>query len=309
MRLFLLLQHLRVKHTHSLRARLMTTSIGHATPERAAELKESLAEIRQRVEAAGAKTASRTRPATLVAVSKYKPASDVLACYDAGQRDFGENYVQELVDKAAQLPQDIRWHFIGSLQSNKAKILASIPNLYAVQTVSSVKGATALHKALPADRPTPLNVLLQVNTSGEDAKSGVPPLTTGSPPAPLPAQADIDASELVQLAKRILMECPRLHLQGLMTIGSLAESLAAAEKPNEDFARLVGTRDALEAALERAGFRREDGKWGEEGRLLLSMGMSSDFEAALAAGSDIVRVGTGIFGARPKKEEVPVKGQ
>ncbi|KAI0331864.1 hypothetical protein GY45DRAFT_549668 [Cubamyces sp. BRFM 1775] len=289
----------------SMSSAVPTVPLVRATPERAEELKEALAEIRQRVEAASAKAAApRTTPPVLVAVSKYKPASDILACYDDGQRDFGENYVQELVDKAAQLPQDIRWHFIGTLQSNKAKILASIPNLYAIQTVSSTKGASALNKALPADRPTPLNVLLQVNTSGEDAKSGVPPLSAGSPPAALTDASAVDGSELVQLARHVLAECPRLRLQGLMTIGSLAESLAADEKPNEDFARLAATRDALQAALARAGFPPESGKWGEDGRLLLSMGMSSDFEAALAAGSDIVRVGTGIFGARPKKEEV-----
>ena len=174
----------------------------------------------------------------------------------------------------------------------------AIPNLYAIQTLTSAKAATALNKALPEDRSSPLNVLLQVNTSGEDQKSGVPPLTAGTP------EAEVDSSELVQVAKHILAECPRLRLQGLMTIGSLAESLTK-EKENEDFARLVSTRDVLEGALARAGFPRESGKWGDgEGRLLLSMGMSSDFEAALAAGSDIVRVGTGIFGARPKKEEV-----
>ncbi|KAI0636000.1 hypothetical protein C8Q77DRAFT_1155731 [Trametes polyzona] len=286
-------------------AAVPTVPVVRATAERAAELKESLTEIRQRVETASAKSPSRAGKPVLVAVSKYKPAADVLACYDEGQRDFGENYVQELVDKAAQLPQDIRWHFIGTLQSNKAKILASIPNLYAIQTVTSIKAATALNKALPADRPVPLNVLLQVNTSGEDSKSGVPPLTTGSPPAPLPADApEVAEAELVQVARHVIAECPRLRLQGLMTIGALAESLAAAEKPNEDFARLVATRDVLQAALAKAGFPPEEGRWGEDGRLLLSMGMSSDFEAALAAGSDIVRVGTGIFGSRPKKEEV-----
>ncbi|KAH9847647.1 hypothetical protein C2E23DRAFT_847483 [Lenzites betulinus] len=279
---------------HLLYRRMSATAsslpVVRATQERTAELKESLTEIKERV-------CTSARPSSkpvLVAVSKYKPAADVLACYDEGQRDFGENYVQELVEKAAQLPQDIRWHFIGTLQSNKAKILASIPGLYAIQTVTSAKAASALNKALPADRPAPLNVLLQVNTSGEDAKSGVPPLDHTAP-------AD---AELVQLARHVVAECPRLRLQGLMTIGALAQSLAAGEKENEDFVRLVATRDALHAALGRAGFPAEDGRWGEEGRLLLSMGMSSDFEAALAAGSDIVRVGTGIFGSRPKKEEV-----
>ncbi|KAI0649044.1 hypothetical protein C8Q79DRAFT_489415 [Trametes meyenii] len=281
-------------------AAVPTVPVICATPERAAELKESLLEIRQRVEEASAKAASPSGKPLLVAVSKYKPASDVLACYENGQRDFGENYVQELVDKAAQLPQDIRWHFIGTLQSNKAKILASIPNLYSTQTVTSIKAASALNKALSADRPGPLNILLQVNTSGEDAKSGVAPLSAMDP-----ADAEAEGNtELVQLARHVLAECPRLRLQGLMTIGALAASLASAEQPNEDFVRLVATRNALQAALARAGFPAEEGKWGEGGRLLLSMGMSSDFEAALSAGSDIVRVGTGIFGSRPKKEEV-----
>ncbi|PCH42133.1 hypothetical protein WOLCODRAFT_25156 [Wolfiporia cocos MD-104 SS10] len=263
-----------------------------ATSERTAELRGALVEIRTRVQhAAGS---SVERPPTLVAVSKYKPASDVLACFDAGQREFGENYVQELVDKAQELPADIRWHFIGTLQSNKAKTLASIPNLYAVQTVTSVKAASALNKALPDLRTEPLHVLLQVNTSGEDAKSGLPPLAPGGP----------RDAELVQLARHVVVECPRLHLQGLMTIGALTESLASAEKPNEDFDRLGQTRDVLQAMLAEEGFAPEEGRWGEGGKLLLSMGMSSDFEAALRAGSDIVRVGTGIFGSRPKKEEV-----
>ncbi|KAI1796880.1 hypothetical protein LXA43DRAFT_1057277 [Ganoderma leucocontextum] len=271
-----------------------------ATLERASELKESFAEIRQRVEAASSSSPSRTANTApvLVAVSKYKPASDIFAVYEHGQRDFGENYMQELTEKASQLPQDIRWHFIGTLQSNKAKTLASIPNLYSIQTLTSTKAATALNKALPEDRTSPLNILLQVNTSGEDQKSGVPPVTPSMP------EYEVDGAELVQVAKHILAECPRLRLQGLMTIGSLTESLSQ-EKENEDFACLVSTRDVLEGAFARAGFPRESAKWGDENnRLLLSMGMSSDYEAALAAGSDIVRVGTGIFGARAKKEEV-----
>ena len=174
----------------------------------------------------------------------------------------------------------------------------AIPSLYSIQTLTSTKAATALNKALSEDRPSPLNILLQVNTSNEDQKSGVPPLTPSMP------ESEVDGAELVQVAKHILTECPRLRLQGLMTIGSLAESLSA-EKENEDFACLVSTRDVLEGALARVGFPRESAKWGDENnRLLLSMGMSSDFEAALAAGSDIVRVGTGIFGARAKKEEI-----
>ncbi|KAJ6507689.1 proline synthetase associated protein [Mycena vitilis] len=266
--------------------RAMSTSTNEQLAARSAEILESLAEIRSRVASASSST-----PATLVAVSKYKPASDIQACFSDGQLDFGENYVQELEDKAKALPLEIRWHFIGTLQSNKAKFLAAIPNLYSIQTLTSTKAATALNKSLPAERTTQLNILIQINTSGEDAKSGLPPLT---------ADADAAKAELTQLARHIVAECPRLRLQGLMTIGALEQSLHAGEA-NADFERLKGTRDVLAQTL-TAEFG-EVGKWGAEGtgRLLLSMGMSSDFEAALKAGSDIVRVGTGIFGARPKK--------
>lgn len=172
-----------------------------------------------------------------------------------------------------------------------------IPNLYAIQTLTSAKTATALSKHISPDRP-PLNVLLQVNTSGEDNKSGLSPLSTSS------SNTDGD-TELTKLARHIITDCPRLHLQGLMTIGSLVESLHSDEKPNEDFERLVQTRDLLQEVISKE-FPAVEGKWGLGGKLLLSMGMSSDFEAALQAGSDIVRVGTGIFGARPKKGQPAV---
>lgn len=161
--------------------------------------------------------------------------------------------------------------------------------------MTSTKGATGLNRYLSDERP-PLNVLLQINTSGEDNKSGVPPLDPN-------AESNASA-ELTKIATFITRSCPRLHLQGLMTIGSLTESLASAEKPNHDFETLIQTRDLLQAELLKE-FPEESGpQWGVERRLVVSMGMSSDFEAALKAGSDIIRVGTGIFGSRPKKEEV-----
>jgi PLP dependent protein len=184
------------------------------------------------------------------------------------------------------------------------------PNLHTVQTLTSAKTASALDKHLPPSRP-PLNVFLQVNTSGEDSKSGLSPLSSSSSSSSPSSQANADA-ELVALARHVVSACPRLRLQGLMTIGSLGESLGSNERgANEDFERLRETRDVLQGVLaaEFGVGGREEGsgkcRWGEEeegeGRLLLSMGMSSDFEAALGAGSDVVRVGTGIFGARPKK--------
>ncbi|KAF8624435.1 hypothetical protein AX17_007144 [Amanita inopinata Kibby_2008] len=285
------------------------TAASKATPEREEELLESLTDVRHRVQMAcssvGSSQPVQTQP-MLVAVSKYKPISDISACYESGsQLDFGENYVHELVDKAQALPRDIRWHFIGTLQSNKAKILASIPNLYAIQTLTSVKAASALNKSLPSERDAPLRVFIQINTSGEDSKSGLPLLSRSTTPTSTNANND---SELVQLAKHIVTECPRLRLEGLMTIGAIEQSLGAAsgEGQNDDFERLKETRDALQEWLSKElGQSSNSIQWGreEDGRLILSMGMSGDFEAAIKAGSDVVRVGTGIFGQRPPKSK------
>jgi hypothetical protein len=165
--------------------------------------------------------------------------------------------------------------------------------LYCIQTLGSIKAAKALNKALHPERLTPLRVLIQVNTSGEDSKSGLPPLTP----------SNLDDSELIKLAKYVVTDCPRLRLEGVMTIGALERSLVASDtETNADFDRLKETRDLLSNYLDTS-FGDVDRKWGDRnsGRLLLSMGMSGDFEAALKAGSDIVRVGTGIFGQRHAK--------
>ncbi|KIY44197.1 alanine racemase family protein [Fistulina hepatica ATCC 64428] len=278
----------------------MSTSL----EERRAELRTSLADIRARVDAATASSScltSNPRRPLLVAVSKYKPPSDILYCYeDSQQLDFGENYVQELVDKAKQLPQEIRWHFIGTLQSNKAKTLAAIPNLHTIETLTSTKAALGLEKALADQEGRTLNVLLQVNTSGEDAKSGLPSLPTDA--SAFNTNANMEELSLLALARLVLTQCPHLRLQGLMTIGALDQSLAASTgEENADFRCLLDTRDRLQTAL-RTAF--PDAKYGDDsGRLVVSMGMSNDFEAALRVGSDIVRVGTGIFGSRPLKGE------
>ena len=179
---------------------------------------------------------------------------------------------------------------------------AGVSNLHTLQTLSSIKAADAINRALAPEREqSPLNVLLQVNTSGEDSKSGLPPLTE------TPIDEDIDLEDnkftLLKLAQHVVRSCPRLRLQGLMTIGSLSESLSH-DEVNKDFETLKTTRDVLEEYL-RTLFASDEVKWGPDnrGHLLLSMGMSSDFEDAIRAGSDIVRVGTSIFGSRPKKNE------
>ncbi|KAK7006203.1 hypothetical protein R3P38DRAFT_3037283, partial [Favolaschia claudopus] len=224
---------------------------------------ENLTEIRSRVQQAVSSSSGSSKSATLVAVSKYKPVYDIQACFTDGQLDFGENYVQELEDKAKAVSRSCavnvvmasqHWFVDKPLSFNTGQLYKAIPNLYSV------------------------------NTSGEDSKSDT---------------KDVAAAELTQLARHIIKECPRLRLQGLMTIGALEQSLNAGDE-NADFERLKETRDVLIKALaEEFGVGVD--KWGEHGRLLLRHGMSSDFEAALKAGSDIVRVGTGIFGARHKK--------
>jgi PLP dependent protein len=224
----------------------------------------SLSQISERVSAASAKS-GRLRMPRLVAVSKTKPADAVREAYAAGHRHFGENYVQELVTKAGELPADIQWHFIGTLQSNKAKALLSVPNIFCVETVDREKAATALDAAAKSiGRESKLRVLVQVNTSGEESKSGCA------------------AEEAVALAKHVVDHCPRLELGGLMTIGAPDES----EEPIA-FRTLFETRDKVAEHLRVPAANLE-----------LSMGMSGDFEAAIRMGSDSVRVGSLIFGAR-----------
>ncbi|KUJ21628.1 uncharacterized protein LY89DRAFT_546065, partial [Mollisia scopiformis] len=248
-------------------------------PSRASALSSALKSIQQRIS-----TAAKGRSVRLVAVSKLKPASDILALYNEGQRHFGENYAQELLEKAAVLPRDIRWHFIGGLQSNKCKPLTStLPNLFLVSSVDSPKKATQLDKGrseLSPSPDSPLNIHIQINTSNESSKSGVSP-----------------GFEATALAKHIIDTCPNLNLLGVMTIGAIARSQEGGE--NEDFATLLRERDRLEEELGE----------GWKGRLECSMGMSGDFEEAVRGGSGEVRVGSTIFGERPRREDFVVKGE
>lgn len=157
----------------------------------------------------------------------------------------------------------------------------AIPNLFLLETLSSIKVADLLQKSISSDRTYPLNVYLQVNTSGEDAKSGLPPLDPSS-----------TEGELLDLAIHVLSECPDLKLLGIMTIGSWDASHDTS-KPNPDFTKLTETREHLQRLLKEKGH--------EVGELELSMGMSADFAQAVKEGSSSVRVGTRIFGERPKK--------
>ena len=257
------------------------------SPTRASHLSSSLHSILHRLT-----TLSPERPIRLVAVSKLHSANDILHLHSppTSHLHFGENYYQELLQKSLLLPKEIRWHFIGALQTNKCKPLAEqIPNLWCVESVDTVKKADALEKGrealLQSEKgngweDVPLRVCVQVNTSGEAEKSGVEP------------------SEAAALCKHIREKCPRLKLQGLMTIGAIARSQAVkeGENENEDFVTLREVRDQVARELES----------GEGESLELSMGMSGDWESAVRCGSDEVRVGSTIFGQRPSRKDAKI---
>ncbi|CAF9932584.1 hypothetical protein IMSHALPRED_008932 [Imshaugia aleurites] len=255
-------------------------------PTRATHLSTALTTILTRIETARPPSAP---PVRLVAVSKLKPANDILALHSAPQHHlhFGENYQQELLQKAVLLPREIRWHFIGALQTNKCRPLAEqVPNLWCVESVDTGKKADQLEKGRAAlcEREktyegVPLRVFVQVNTSGEEEKSGVEP------------------EGAVELCRHVRAQCPHLRLQGVMTIGAIARSKEAKDGgENEDFVRLREVRDRVVGELGLP-----------EGELELSMGMSEDFESAVRCGSNEVRVGSTIFGERPAKGDAKIK--
>jgi len=231
---------------------------------------QALRNVMQRAQQASDRANRPISQVRVVAVSKTKPVALIQDVYDAGHRHFGENYVQEILDKAPQMPEDIKWHFIGHLQSNKAKALVSgVPNLYMVEGVDSQKVANHLDRAVSGLGRQPLKVLVQVNTSGEASKSGVEP------------------SECLELAKHVKQECPNLRFSGLMTIGMLDYTSTP-----ENFKTLSSCREKVCKELDIP-----------EEECELSMGMSGDFELAIELGSTNVRVGSTIFGAR----EYPAK--
>jgi len=237
------------------------------SPSRQEELTQAYNNVLQEV------TKTSSRPVRLVAVTKLKPSSDIMALYNIGVRHFGENYVQELITKSQELPKDIQWHFIGGLQTGKCKDLAkSIDNLYAVEAVDSLKKCKKLDSVRHSLEGAQIQIYLQVNTSGEEQKSGY---------------SVSDLSDIEETVGYLTsLECKTLKLQGLMTIGSFSESTADVEE-NQDFAKLVELKNKL------------DEKFSLD--LELSMGMSNDYIQAIKQGSTNVRVGSLILGARPPR--------
>jgi len=225
-------------------------------------ISENALNVRQRIEEKCTSCGVAANSVQLIPVSKTKPKEAIMELYDSGFRHFGENYFQELLDKAAELPPDIQWHFIGHLQSSKSnRLIRDVPNLCVVETVDTLKLANKLHNACEvAERPS-LNIYIQVDTSGEDSKSGVSP------------------SKLSELVENIQSDCSRLNITGLMTIGAPGDLSC--------FDKLSDCRNKV------ADFLKVDSD-----SLALSMGMSGDFEDAIVRGSTSVRVGSTIFGAR-----------
>lgn len=228
-----------------------------------APVSESLNNARQRLARALEAAGRPVDDARLLAVSKTKPAALIRQAHACGQREFGENYLQEALDKQAELVdlEDIVWHFIGPLQSNKTRAVAE--RFAWVHSVDRGKIARRLAEHRPAHLG-PLNVCLQVNVSGETSKAGV-----------APEELDALADEIVEL--------PNLRLRGLMAIPAPASDPAAQRQP---LARLRQLQQALRQRLPQA---RLD---------TLSMGMSDDLEAAVLEGATLLRLGTAIFGAR-----------
>lgn len=197
----------------------------------------------------------------LLAVSKTKPIADIEAAIAAGQTQFGESYVQEAIDKVAYFKQNkaLEWHFIGPIQSNKSRLVAE--NFHWVQSVDREKIARRLNEQRPTNLK-PLKVLLQVNISGDDNKSGCHP------------------DEIDTLAQ-FINDCRQLELRGLMTI---TEQTDDKQKQLQYFQQMRACFDRLKDQYQQLD--------------TLSMGMSGDLDTAIAAGSTMVRIGTDIFGKR-----------
>jgi len=222
------------------------------------DITDHLADIVERVARAAELSHRAATSVTIVAVSKQQSSEAIAEAFRVGQLHFGESYAQEAVEKMDALRNlDITWHFIGSIQTNKTRLIAE--RFQWVHTVDRAKVAARLNDQRPHFAP-PLNVLIQVNQAGEEQKAGI-------------------TEELVAPLAREILTLPHLKLRGLMTI-----------PPRDDaggerwFRRLADLRDRLV----RDGFELDT----------LSMGMSDDFEAAIAAGGNCVRIGTAIFGAR-----------
>jgi hypothetical protein len=222
---------------------------------------QNLEKIKNNIIDAAARFGRNGNDITLIAVSKNHPSNKIEAAFDAGQRHFGESYVQEALRKMQELNNEkIIWHFIGKIQSNKAKLLAN--NFSWVQSVTSKESAELLNK-YRLENLSPLNICIEVNLSNEFSKAGV-------------------ALDGVFALANAIANLPRLKLRGLMAIPA----------PREDFNKQVETFSLLTDTVKQLNSQYN------LNLDTLSMGMSDDYAAAIAAGSTMIRIGTAIFGER-----------
>lgn len=201
------------------------------------------------------------REITLVTVTKYAESVQVMEAYESGERDFGENYVNQLISRSEEFPSDIRWHMIGHIQTNKVKFLSKIPNLIKIHSIDSLRLVREIEKRFEK----PVSGLIQINLSREQSKSGIDP-----------SEVDVFFEELMK------MNLEKLNITGLMTISPL-------DGDNEEkavcFEKLKNIKEKINQKY--SGCRLN--------LIELSMGMTDDFELALEKGSNILRIGSLIF--------------
>lgn len=225
-------------------------------------INENLDLVRERIQEAVKKAKRASDEVLLIAVSKTKPVSMLMEAYDQGCRDFGENKVQELVNKYETMPKDIRWHMIGHLQRNKVKYI--VDKVVLIHSVDSLKLAEEISREA-VKKQVQVSILIEVNIAGEDSKFGV------------------SSRETEQLIRQIA-PLPGIHIEGLMTIAPYVEN---PEENRQYFAQLKQLSvDITSKNIDNVSMN------------VLSMGMTGDYTVAIEEGATCVRVGTGIFGER-----------
>lgn len=230
-------------------------------------IKENLEEVREKIRQACQRSGRREEDVTLISVSKTKPVEMLREAYEAGSRDFGENRVQEIMEKYGQMPEDVRWHMIGHLQKNKVRQV--IDKAVLIHSVDTVELAEQIEKDA-AKRDLTVDILLEVNVAEEESKFGF-------------------RTEEVEAAVMKIKEFPHVHIKGLMTI---APFVSNSEDNREVFKKLYQLYvDIRSKNIDNVNMS------------VLSMGMTGDYEVAVEEGATIIRVGTGIFGARTRNGE------
>ncbi|MFR2773000.1 MAG: YggS family pyridoxal phosphate-dependent enzyme [Clostridium sp.] len=230
-------------------------------------IKENLEEVREKIRQACQRSGRREEDVTLISVSKTKPVEMLKEAYEAGSRDFGENRVQEIMEKYGQMPEDVRWHMIGHLQKNKVRQV--IDKAVLIHSVDTVELAEQIEKDA-AKRDLTVDILLEVNVAEEESKFGF-------------------RTEEVEAAVMKIKEFPHVHIKGLMTI---APFVSNSEDNREVFKKLYQLYvDIRSKNIDNVNMS------------VLSMGMTGDYEVAVEEGATMIRVGTGIFGSRTRNGE------